>query len=236
MRQQQSGNSDVLAELENLRRRVEALEAELAETERTRQSLREESSFRKAVIERAAEGVCVCHDILEYPYVRFTVWNNRMAEITGYDIDDINRLGWYQTVYPDAEIQEKARQRMERMRQGEDLHNERWEIRRADRQKRTVAISTSILTSDDGVTHVLALMHDITEEEIYRHSLEKKIRTLQELLPICASCKKIRDDKGYWHQVENYVRMHFEADFTHSICPECFKEMYPGISSRNRNS
>lgn len=47
------------------------------------------------------------------------------------------------------------------------------------------------------------------------------IQTLKGLLPICAWCKKIRDDKGYWQQVETYISLHSKADFTHSICPEC---------------
>ncbi len=47
------------------------------------------------------------------------------------------------------------------------------------------------------------------------------VKTLRGLLPICASCKKVRDDKGYWHQVEVYVRDRSDAEFTHGICPEC---------------
>ncbi|MDM8556421.1 response regulator [Desulfococcaceae bacterium HSG7] len=62
-----------------------------------------------------------------------------------------------------------------------------------------------------------------------------KIKTLNGLLPICASCKKIRDDKGYWNQVEHYIMDHSDADFTHSICPECVKELYPKIQERILN-
>ena len=54
-----------------------------------------------------------------------------------------------------------------------------------------------------------------------------RIRRLQGLLPICASCKKIRDDAGYWSQIEFYIREHSEAEFSHSICPPCFKDLYP---------
>ena len=54
-----------------------------------------------------------------------------------------------------------------------------------------------------------------------------QVKTLRGIIPICASCKKIRDDKGYWSQVEDYVHAHTEADFTHSICPECAKTLYP---------
>jgi DNA-binding response OmpR family regulator len=54
-----------------------------------------------------------------------------------------------------------------------------------------------------------------------------KIKTLSGLLPICASCKKIRNDKGYWEQIEEYIRNRSDADFTHGICPDCMKKLYP---------
>jgi len=54
-----------------------------------------------------------------------------------------------------------------------------------------------------------------------------KIKKLSGLLPICASCKKIRDDQGYWTQIESYIREHSEADFSHGICPSCIKKLYP---------
>jgi CheY-like chemotaxis protein len=67
-------------------------------------------------------------------------------------------------------------------------------------------------------------------------SLEKKnaelqdaldnVETLSGLLPICANCKKIRDDKGYWNQLETYISKHTPAEFTHAICPDCVKKLY----------
>ena len=60
-----------------------------------------------------------------------------------------------------------------------------------------------------------------------------KIKTLSGMLPICARCKKIRDDKGYWNQIEKYIREHTDAEFTHGICPECAMELYSvDISSK----
>ncbi|MCJ7772516.1 MAG: hypothetical protein MUP22_05215 [Desulfobacterales bacterium] len=53
-----------------------------------------------------------------------------------------------------------------------------------------------------------------------------KVKTLSGLLPICASCKNIRDDKGYWNKIESYIRTHSQAEFTHSICPECSEKLY----------
>jgi type II secretory pathway component PulM len=53
------------------------------------------------------------------------------------------------------------------------------------------------------------------------------VKMLSGMLPICASCKKIRDDKGYWSQIESYVSEHSEAEFSHGICPECARKLYP---------
>ncbi len=53
------------------------------------------------------------------------------------------------------------------------------------------------------------------------------VKTLRGLLPICASCKKIRDDKGYWNQIESYIGKHTDAQFSHGICPDCAKKLYP---------
>ena len=58
------------------------------------------------------------------------------------------------------------------------------------------------------------------------------IKTLNGLLPICASCKKIRDQEDLWHEIDTYISTHTDADFSHSICPDCVKELYPGISKK----
>lgn len=58
-----------------------------------------------------------------------------------------------------------------------------------------------------------------------------QIKILKGLLPICAHCKNIRDDKGFWHQVEEYVARHTEVEFTHGICPDCARKFYPEYCS-----
>jgi len=158
---------------------------DITERKKMEEDLRAEYSFRAGIIDRAAEGLCVCHEIKDFPYINFTVWNDRMTEITGYSMEEINLLGWYQTIYPDPEIQERAIERMDRMRKGDDIRGEEWEIDCADGQKRIITISTSLLTSRDGKNHVLALMHDITErrraEEQMKASLKEKEVLLQEI-------------------------------------------------------
>ncbi len=85
----------------------------------------------------------------------------------------------------------------------------------------------------------LAILRDITEAKQAEQEREQLIQSLQEalaqvktlrgLLPICANCKKIRDDSGYWRQVEDYIHEHSEADFSHSICPDCVRKLYPDM-------
>jgi DNA-binding response OmpR family regulator len=65
--------------------------------------------------------------------------------------------------------------------------------------------------------------------EELRQALDQ-IKTLRGIVPICASCKKIRDDQGYWSQVEVYVRDHTEAQFSHGICPDCMTILYPELA------
>ncbi|MGB0748454.1 MAG: PAS domain-containing sensor histidine kinase [Magnetospiraceae bacterium] len=145
-------------DLEHRLRSVEALE-------------QEELRFRSAVIDSAAWGLCVCHNVPDFPYVQFTVWNDKMTEITGYTLDQINELGWYQSLYPDPALQSIASARMERMRDGDDLRAEEWEFTRADGEKRIAEISTSVLTPGDNSVHVLALIQDVTERKNLQHDI-----------------------------------------------------------------
>jgi sigma-B regulation protein RsbU (phosphoserine phosphatase) len=65
-----------------------------------------------------------------------------------------------------------------------------------------------------------------TKVDELRLALEQ-VRTLRGIVPICSSCKNVRDDQGYWKQVEIYVRDHTEAEFSHGVCPNCMKALYP---------
>ena len=63
-----------------------------------------------------------------------------------------------------------------------------------------------------------------------------QIKTLSGLIPICASCKKIRDDKGYWNRLETYIQEHSEAEFSHGICPDCMKKLYGDFLEKDTDS
>lgn len=76
-------------------------------------------------------------------------------------------------------------------------------------------------------------LRSLNEElEAHNQELQKaldQVKTLRGLLPLCAACKKIRDDQGYWHKVEDYVESHSEAEFTHGLCPDCSRKLYPQL-------
>src|SRR5207248_1112316 len=99
------------------------------------------------------------------------------------------------------------------------------------------------LLSHPGVEAIVCNLRDVTErmlaDEKIRNTLKEKelllnqvqgalanVKTLQGLLPICAHCKKVRDDKGYWNEVEVYVRDHSNAEFSHGLCPVCMQKHY----------
>lgn len=91
-------------------------------------------------------------------------------------------------------------------------------------------------------SHVRALEKEIRERKIAEAEREKliselqraleEVKTLKGILPICSFCKKVRDDEGYWRQVDVYIQQQTDVDFSHSVCPECVKKNYPDFQPR----
>jgi len=99
-------------------------------------------------------------------------------------------------------------------------------------------VTTSPWTDIAGnVVGSIHIARDITVRKTLEKDREKlidelrdalaKVKQLSGFLPICSVCKKIRDDKGYWQQIESYIHEHSEAEFSHAICPDCAKKLYP---------
>jgi PAS domain S-box-containing protein len=113
-------------------------------------------------------------------------------------------------------------------------------VKSGENRKFVVEVAASSVTSGSGdVVGRMASFVDITRRKeieaekdsliIKLHDALRRIRTLRGIIPICAACKKIRDDQGIWNQIESYIRDHSDADFSHSICPECSRKLYPEI-------
>jgi len=99
---------------------------------------------------------------------------------------------------------------------------------------------SDMLDVSEKFTSSIILLRNITISKLAEKDLKStvaelgqalsEVKKLSGLLPICANCKKVRDDKGYWSQVEDYITVHSDATFSHGICPECVRKLYPGMA------
>lgn len=87
----------------------------------------------------------------------------------------------------------------------------------------------SIRERDALLKHQERLIHELEQAS-------QSVKTLQGMLPICSGCKKIRDDKGYWSQIESYFQKHANLGFSHGLCPDCLEEIYPEHTMRNQET
>jgi len=132
-------------------------------------------SFQEAVLNQVTEGLCVFNKTEEFPFVKFTVWNEMMTKITGYLRDEVNEVGWYKVVCPDSEDQTKAKIFMEKIIEGEKLNAQEIEITCKDGTSKTISISTSFLQSVKNRKHIFAIMKDVTEKKAEKER-RKKLR------------------------------------------------------------
>jgi PAS domain S-box-containing protein len=95
--------------------------------------------------------------------------------------------------------------------------------------------STPVFNKEGELAFVIEELRDISKllklETVINH-LRSEIKTLEGIIPICSSCKKVRDDEGFWSQVENYISTRSGAKFSHSLCPDCLKELYPDFAKK----
>jgi PAS domain S-box-containing protein len=119
------------------------------------------------------------------------------------------------------------------------------ELRHKDGSTFWVEVTAKFFTGENDQNQLFGVMRNISREHAIEKERDELLRKLEAslsqqkvletenqilrgLLPICSGCKKIRDESGKWWNVEEYVAMHSEADFSHTICPPCRKQLYPG--------
>ena len=100
-----------------------------------------------------------------------------------------------------------------------------------------VGIAVPALLAPPFICTLLYMLRQVDAAERRQRALHEElaesmeeIRALRGLLPICASCKNMRDDEGYWHEVESFLRQHADVEFSHSICPDCVQRLYPELA------
>jgi len=137
----------------------------------------EESAFRKAIIEKAAEGICVYQSSATRGRVTFTVWNEAMVEITGYTMAEINEHGWHEALFPCPNQRSLALEGLLQLPYRDDLVGQEWEITHRDTSKRIISVSTSVLKTDNDRDFILVLIHDLT----HRRRMERQLMQTQKL-------------------------------------------------------
>ncbi|HOO77249.1 MAG TPA: PAS domain S-box protein [bacterium] len=135
----------------------------ITERKRMEESLRKEVAFTRAVFNSAAEGLCLYREIPEHPFMKFGTWNRRMVEITGYTMEEINRLGWYRALFPGAGEGDAAWRWLKAVREDESASGREWSITRKDGRKRIVTVSVSVVDPQADPVYMLALINDVTE-------------------------------------------------------------------------
>ncbi|MHB8845068.1 MAG: PAS domain-containing protein [Nitrospirota bacterium] len=169
---------------------------------------------------------------------RIIAANRAAAAMHGYPVEELQRLKIMDLDSPASS--KNAPLLIDRILAGEWVKAELTH-RRKDGTEFPVEVSAGLLELGDRKL-ILAVDRDITgrrqietaRENLIRELKEAfdKIKTLKGLLPICASCKKIRDDKGYWSRIEEYIGTHTDAEFTHGICPDCMAKLYPDVAPK----
>jgi PAS domain S-box-containing protein len=202
---------------------------DITERVRMEEALRESEERYRTLFEQANDAIFVNTEddvILDV--------NRRACELLGYTRKELLQMKTFELQAPEVrepggnvikhELERYGGQPFETV----DLHRDGTRI--------PVEVSTSYIAGKESRL-ALGIVRDIRERKRAEEERERliselqealaKIKTLRGLIPICASCKKVRDDQGYWQQVEVYIRDHSEAEFSHGLCPDCARQLYP---------
>jgi PAS domain S-box-containing protein len=209
--------------------RIHELEKELAELRATTVRQQEETQWLRKLIEESRDGIV----ILDTNAKVFDA-NQAFARMLGYTREEVRRLhAWdWDAVF--------TREQIQGMAHNVDVEGHHFETRH--RRKDGVVIDVE-LSNNGAVFHgqklIFCISRDISDRKRAQAEREEligrlqdslaEIKTLRGILPLCSYCKKIRDDKGYWEQVDVYIHQHSEAGISHSICPDCMREHFPDI-------
>lgn len=193
----------------------------------------------RTLFEHAGDAIFIV-DSSEENAGRIIAANRAAAAMHGYTVEELQRMKITDLDSPGSS--KSAPGLVHRILTGEWVKTE-VAHRRKDGTEFPVEVSAGLLELGDRKL-ILAVDRDITKRrqiETARENLIQdlrdafeKIKTLKGLLPICSSCKKIRDDKGYWSQIEEYIGTHTDAEFTHGICPDCMEKLYPGMNAKKK--
>jgi PAS domain S-box-containing protein len=173
-----------------------------------------------------------------------TTWNSGAERLYGFTHEEAAGRP-VSFIIPPGQVDDTA-MILDMIRRGQRIDHYETLRRRKDGALVNISLTVSPIKDSTGqITGASAIARDITEHKRAEAERERligelqdalaNVKTLRGLIPICASCKKIRDDTGYWNQIESYIKQHSQAQFSHGICPECAQKLYPDIWRRISN-
>lgn len=171
-------------------------------------------------------------------------WNKGAVNMYGWPEVQALQMNIREIVPPDKS--DEALSVIKKIAAGIEVHSFETKRMTADGRILDVWLTVTPLHDDQGASVAVATTErDITDR---KHAEKEKIelikklqkalaevKTLRGIIPICMICKQIRDDDGYWEEVEVYVHKHSEANFSHGICPNCLKKKFPKIYEKSEN-
>jgi len=165
---------------------------------------------------------------------RFLDVNDAYCHLIGYSRDELLTMR-----ISDVEAVERPEETAHRVQRIMETGGDRFETHHRCKDGGIIDVEVSVNYTKSGGGRLVVFLRNITERKRIEEEREKlihelqdalaNIKTLRGLLPICSYCKKIRDDRGYWNRIESYIQDHSGAEFTHGMCPECLKKLYPDL-------
>jgi PAS domain S-box-containing protein len=210
---------------------------DITERKRMEETLRETADKFRFVFENAYDGLSVFEETPDRKHRRLIDCNKRYAEMAGRSREELLQIGSTMNIakplsqdYHESNVHDVVFGGLYSWIRPDGKHN--------------VIEYTAVPIKIQGKTITIGIDRDITERkrsEEEREQLIKKlqaalsdVKTLSGLVPICANCKQIRDDKGFWTQVESYIQERSQARFSHGICPDCMRKLYPNFVSKEK--
>lgn len=212
-----------------------AIIRDVSERVRSDNKIREAKEFLEKVFATSPDGILVTDKGGHIVQV-----NQAFLDMMGYTEAEV--IGRHpETFYPDDYNPDVMPPHIEQVFLQGYIRNYETRRRRKDGTIIDVELSISLLTDSNGeFSGMVSCIRNITERKLMERSRDRLIAELQEaltnvktlsgLLPICASCKRIRNDSGYWQQIESFLHEHSGAVFSHGICPECMEKLYPDLN------
>ncbi len=185
---------------------------------RDKQKLGLISSVQETILETTPNPYVLKNVDFVYVYI-----NKAFADFLGKDKEEV--IGKTDRDLFPADEAEKYIAGDKAVMNGCQQQKEEWQVEGSNGLIWLQVLKTPVLDNERNVVGVLCSVADISKLK----EATAQVKLLSGFLPICSACKKIRDDKGYWNQIESYIRDHSEAEFSHGICPDCAAELYPDL-------